>query len=217
AVERTACFTGAGDHEPWGVDPAVDGSTVTFRPGHDLEPGEGLQVVAGMPGGSLPDAQPILAERYTAGRVLGTNPVSGGLGAAVLALGSALAVGLVRRAGDRQFAGVPAGEVPDGSGPLGRAPHRRADRSPQVRPVPEPPSDVTPGQLGVLVDATADQQDVTATEVDLAVRGHLRIEEYGTGEDGTGEDGTGEDGTGEESTDDDADHGWKLVRTPSDG
>lgn len=36
-----------------------------------------------------------------------------------------------------------------------------------------------PGPLGTLVDERADVVDVTATVVDLAVRGHLRIEELG--------------------------------------
>ena len=36
---------------------------------------------------------------------------------------------------------------------------------------------VRPGQVGTLVDERVDPVDVTATLLDLAVRGHLRIEE----------------------------------------
>ena len=40
-----------------------------------------------------------------------------------------------------------------------------------------PPEGLRPGQLGTLLDERANVVDVTATIVDLAVRGHLRIEE----------------------------------------
>jgi uncharacterized membrane protein YgcG len=40
-----------------------------------------------------------------------------------------------------------------------------------------PPAGVRAGELGTLVDEVAHPHDVTATIVDLAVRGHLRIEE----------------------------------------
>ena len=39
----------------------------------------------------------------------------------------------------------------------------------------EPPPDASPGEVGTLLDESADLPDITATLVDLAVRGHLRI------------------------------------------
>jgi hypothetical protein len=44
-----------------------------------------------------------------------------------------------------------------------------------------PPDDLRPAQLGVLVDERVDPVDVSATLVDLAVRGHLRIVEEQSG------------------------------------
>jgi uncharacterized membrane protein YgcG len=41
----------------------------------------------------------------------------------------------------------------------------------------EPPEKIRPGQTGLLIDETADTIDVTATIVDLAVRGYLSIRE----------------------------------------
>jgi uncharacterized membrane protein YgcG len=41
----------------------------------------------------------------------------------------------------------------------------------------EPPLQLCPGELGVVLDETADTLDITATIVDLAVRGYLTIEE----------------------------------------
>lgn len=53
-------------------------------------------------------------------------------------------------------------------------------RDPRRRPIAvqyEPPEGLTPAEAGVLVDESADMRDVTATLVDLAVRGYIRIEE----------------------------------------
>jgi len=55
----------------------------------------------------------------------------------------------------------------------GRDPRRRP-----VSPRYEPPEELTPAEVGTLVDNSPDMRDVTATLVDLAVRGFLRIEEH---------------------------------------
>ncbi len=57
---------------------------------------------------------------------------------------------------------------------------RRRGRDPRRRPVAvqyEPPDGVTPAEAGTLLDHSADMRDITATLVDLAVRGFLRFEE----------------------------------------
>jgi predicted membrane protein DUF2207 len=41
----------------------------------------------------------------------------------------------------------------------------------------EPPKDLTPGEAGTLIDEKADIIDITSTLIDLAVRGHLKIQE----------------------------------------
>jgi uncharacterized membrane protein YgcG len=53
-------------------------------------------------------------------------------------------------------------------------------RDPRLRPISaqyEPPDKLTPGEVGTLVDESADMRDITASIVDLAVRGYLVIEE----------------------------------------
>lgn len=57
-------------------------------------------------------------------------------------------------------------------------------RDPRLRPIApryEPPDALTVAEAGALLDNGADPKDVTATLVDLAVRGYLRIEEHETG------------------------------------
>ena len=56
----------------------------------------------------------------------------------------------------------------------------RVGRDPAGLPVTvqyEPPAGLTPAEAGTLMDASVDMRDITATMVDLAVRGYLQIEE----------------------------------------
>jgi uncharacterized membrane protein YgcG len=56
----------------------------------------------------------------------------------------------------------------------------RVGRDPRLRAITvayEPPDTLTPAELGTLLDNSPDLRDITATLVDLAVRGYLRIEE----------------------------------------
>ena len=53
-------------------------------------------------------------------------------------------------------------------------------RDPRLKPITvqfDPPDKLTPGELGTLVDCSANMRDITATLVDLAVRGYIVIEE----------------------------------------
>jgi hypothetical protein len=57
---------------------------------------------------------------------------------------------------------------------------RKVGRDPRRLPVAvqyEPPDSITPAEAGTMMDESADMRDVTATLTDLAVRGHLKIEE----------------------------------------
>ena len=57
---------------------------------------------------------------------------------------------------------------------------RARGRDPELAPVAtqyEPPEEMTPAELGTLIDGKPDMRDITATIVDLAVRGYLHITE----------------------------------------
>ena len=75
---------------------------------------------------------------------------------------------------DRRYAGsaVDAAYGKDG-GPEVSAPLREAETPVEF----EPPEGLRPGELGTLIDFEAGTLDVTATIIDLAVRGYLKIEE----------------------------------------
>jgi uncharacterized membrane protein len=54
-------------------------------------------------------------------------------------------------------------------------------RDPRLRPIAaqyEPPDQLSPGEAGTLIDNSADMRDITASIVDLAVRGYIVIEEH---------------------------------------
>lgn len=56
----------------------------------------------------------------------------------------------------------------------------KTGRDPRLRPIVaqyEPPDKLTPGEVGTLVDNSVKMKDITASIVDLAVRGYLVIEE----------------------------------------
>ena len=60
---------------------------------------------------------------------------------------------------------------------------RSRGRDPRPGPIVtlyEPPSQMTPAELGTLIDGRPDMRDITATIVDLAVRGYLHIDEIRT-------------------------------------
>jgi uncharacterized membrane protein YgcG len=53
-------------------------------------------------------------------------------------------------------------------------------RDPRLNPITaqyEPPDKLSPGEVGTLIDNSADMRDITASIVDLAVRGYIVIEE----------------------------------------
>jgi uncharacterized membrane protein len=57
---------------------------------------------------------------------------------------------------------------------------RKRGRDPELAPIAaqyEPPAQMTPAELGTLIDGKPDMRDITASIVDLAVRGYLHITE----------------------------------------
>ncbi len=98
------------------------------------------------------------------------------IGLLVLVGGAVLAIVRVRRVGrDRAYLGLTPGLRPADNQP--GAATRYRDKRDAVSVQFQPPQGVRPGEVGTLVDEKADPVDVTATLVDLAVRGWLRIEE----------------------------------------
>ncbi|QGQ21055.1 DUF2207 domain-containing protein [Cellulomonas sp. JZ18] len=174
AVEGAACFAGPeGATTPCG-SASADGTSATFT--QDVVPvGDRFTTVTGWPGGTFTGAEPILREKLDPFAPVRPASAGGAAAAGVLALGTALAVRRVRRTGrDRAYLGLTPGLRPV-AGQEAAIGHR--DRRDAVTVRFTPPEGERPGEVGTLVDEKADPVDVTATIIDLAVRGWLRIEE----------------------------------------
>lgn len=174
-IQQSACFAGPTGSSLPCDDLRADGPRITASQGTGLEPYSAFTVVVGLPKGAVSATGPVLEERPTLRRSLTPTALTGTLAALVLVPGL-LGIGwlVVGRGRDRRYAGVTPGltsgpEAPEEAVPLVGAG--------AVAVQFQPPEGLRPGQLGTLLDERANVLDVTATIVDLAVRGHLRIEE----------------------------------------
>jgi Predicted membrane protein (DUF2207) len=176
AVQKVACFEGnQGSTDTCQGTVAADG-TASFS-GTQMAPGQGMTVVAAFPTGTFPHAAPILKDRHTLARAFSLTPVTGVGSLALLGLlgGTAIAT-VLRRGRDERYLGITPGLEP------GVGQDQSVSRVPWLRRDPiavqfTPPDGMRPGQLGTLIDEHANVVDVTATIIDLAVRGFLKIEE----------------------------------------
>jgi uncharacterized membrane protein YgcG len=154
------------------------GSQATFTQGL-LGPFAGVTVSIAIPKGAVPRPRPVLEERFTLDRAFALTPVTGAAsgGLLVVLVGGFLAF-FVPRARDRRYRGS---AVDAAYGTKG-APEEAVPLFEHTETPVEfvPPDGLRPGQVGTLVDFTANPLDVTATIVDLAVRKHLVIEETET-------------------------------------
>lgn len=174
AVQGAVCFAGPEGSTTSCTSAAATGDTASYT--QDLlSPGDPLTTVTGWPGGTFPGVEPILvAKPDPLAQVQPVSPL--GIAAlVVLVAGTFLAVRRVRRSGrDIAYLGLTPGLRP-ADGQPGNTGFR--DKRGPVSVQFQPPTGMVPGEMGTLIDEKADPVDVTATLVDLAVRGWLRIEE----------------------------------------
>lgn len=157
-VGRVACYVGpVGSTRPCASGEA-DGQTVSFA-ATGLDPNEGLTVVVGFPTGVVATPRPVLEERWSLARAFSVTPGTLGLAGGVLAA-VLLVLGWL-------------------FGTVGRDRRPGETRSSLAGAVVEsvPPEGIRPAQAGLLVDEVVNPVAITATVVDLAVRGYLRIQE----------------------------------------
>jgi uncharacterized membrane protein YgcG len=173
AATRVRCFTGPpGSDQPCGLAEIRDGGAVF---GEDVVwPGEDVTIVVAIPKGAVSEPEPILEERWSLLRAFAVTPLSVGSAAGLLVLvGAGIGRLLWTTGRDRRYVGsivdVLHGSEGEETVPL-------LDREAVVAEF-APPDELRPGQVGTLMDEEANPLDVSATIVDLAVRGYLRIEE----------------------------------------
>lgn len=175
ATTDALCFEGAqGSTQQCRV--TGSGSARLTAAAQGLQPNQGMTLVVGFPPGTFSTTAPILEEIWSPARAFALNAGTGAGALGILALLGGGAVALVARKGrDERYLGVTPGLEP-GLGQEVRT-ERVGMRKDPVAVQFTPPQGLRPGQIGTLVDEQANVVDVTATIVDLAVRGRLRIEE----------------------------------------
>ncbi|MGH9164934.1 MAG: DUF2207 domain-containing protein, partial [Acidimicrobiales bacterium] len=158
-ITRVACFAGPErSNLPCGSTTGEPGASRAGFANQDLPPFSGLTVVVAMAKGTVAEPHPVLDERFSLTRAFAVTSGTVGASGAIALLGTAGVAGLVwRRGRDRR----PSATDAEPSSPVSY----------------RPPEGMRPAQMGLLLDETADPLDVTATIVDLAVRGYLSIEE----------------------------------------
>lgn len=174
AFQKAACYEG-----PTGSTEACQyqssSSTVRYVASRQLGSGEQMTIVTGLTKGAVAVPAPMLEprQRQFPKDAFDINPLT--VGASVLVLLAGL--GLIARywwlhGRDRAYLGhyyLAGDQVHD-------APAPAFQHDPVVVEF-GPPQNMRPAQLGLILDEEADRKDVTATIVDLAVRGHLSINE----------------------------------------
>ena len=187
AATEALCFKGADRSS----DPctASAGPAATYS-ATGLGPGEQVTIVASFPASAVTDTAPDLREGETgfSGDSPSSQmspPVAKGLsilgyagGLLIPALAAALMGTLFwKRGRDEQYAGLTPGLTPVEGAPGSVTQGQKGPVAVQFAP----PEGVRPGLVGTIIDEQANTIDVSATVVDLAVRGYLRIEEVETG------------------------------------
>jgi uncharacterized membrane protein YgcG len=151
---------------------AASGNTATYRATRVLHPGEEVTIAARWQKGAVNVPPPLLVDRTSIDDFF-TFDVVEFIGAGLLAMLGLLAVARTwwLHGRDRRYTTIH---------------YLTNDPTEETKPffgkhpvVIEylPPEGLRPAQMGVLLDERADTLDVTATIVDLAVRGYLRITE----------------------------------------
>jgi len=187
AVTDALCFQGA-DRS---ADPcrANAGQTATYS-ATGLGPRGQVTIVASFPASAITDTAPDLRDGETGfsgnssgsqmsptlAKTLSLLGYGGGLAIPVLA---AALMGTLfwKRGRDEQYAGLTPGLTPVEGAP---GPVTYGQEGP-VAVQFAPPKGVRPGLVGTIIDEEANTIDVSATVVDLAVRGFLKIEEVESG------------------------------------
>jgi uncharacterized membrane protein YgcG len=178
-INRVACFQGpVGSTQPCDTGRIAPDGSAEFENGALFS--GGVTTAISFPAGVVnPTPAPILeSTRFDISKALGITPWSVALSLVLsVALVGSVVVMVLVKGRDRQVRGdsVDQAFVTRGEGqPDERVPYLRGREIP-VEFVP--PDDLRPGLLGTLIDEEASTVDVTATIIDLATRGYIRIVE----------------------------------------
>lgn len=174
ALQKATCYQGpSGSTEPCSY--VTSGGTVTYSATRELGSDEDLTIVTALNKGAVTVPAPMLdaRQRQFPQDAFDVNPWTVGVSLLLFLVGIGLIAAYWWSHGrDRAYLGhyyLANDAVHD-------APESPFEHEPIVVEF-GPPENLRPAQLGLILDEHADTKDVTATIVDLAVRGYLTISE----------------------------------------
>ncbi len=175
-LSQVECFAGeATSRDPCGVERTEGQQALFAQP--SLASGEGLTIVVGLDKGVVTVPPPVFD---AARRGPWDSPPSAlsYVVAGLAAVGAAVGGGLLwlRGGRDRMYVGLPPGLAP-APGQSGAEEYVPITGGPEPAVAFTPPKGVRPALAGVLLTERITPAQVSATIVDLAVRGYLRIDE----------------------------------------
>lgn len=177
---QAACFAGAFESTATCGPATIDGSKIVFDQ-LNVNPSSGMTIDVASPKGVLVPAPPVLQETWSFASAFRLTPVTISTFFVLLFLTMGALLFVLFKAGrNRRYVGnvvdVAFGNTTgqDEAAPI----FRRGDSMVEF----VPPDKIRPGQMGVLLDETVDDIDLTATLIDLAVRGYLHIDQKDTDE-----------------------------------
>ena len=175
-IDQATCFVGPAGSTALCSQASVGRLKAVFSHGF-LPADTPMTVVIAVPAGMVTVPPPVLEHRWTLQRAFTANALHLILMGLVLVGGIGLVTYVAYRRGrDRRFRDQVPGLTP-APGQAAAQDLRPWGASPEGPVEWSPPDDARPGLIGTLIDERADVLDVTATIVDLAVRGYLRIDE----------------------------------------
>jgi uncharacterized membrane protein YgcG len=179
---QVACYEGERGSDTTCQAAAGDRSTFSAM---GLAPGDAMTIIAGYPASAFDNPQPDVRDGSSeatygsdAAPAANAAAIAAGVGAPVLAL-AVMGTLVWTRGRDERYADLTPGLTPSVTAGASQ-PTTRGGR-PTVAVQFQPPAGVQPGMVGTIIDEKANPIDVSATIIDLAVRGFLRIEEVDGG------------------------------------
>ena len=169
-ISRTVCYAGSDYADPCDSQVAL-GDEASFTQA-SLAPGQGLAVAGGWPAGTFSGVSLKLVSHSQNPFALSSGgAIPAGVAVVVSIAAVLLLIRVKRRGRDEQFANVTPGMVP-GAGEKVEVTHAEV-RDAAVEFAPPP--GIPPRLVGAVVREHTDQVDVTATIIDLAVRGYIHM------------------------------------------
>lgn len=148
SINQSRCYSGAVGATEENCSIKTDGNELLLQSGRELAAYEGITINALLPVGTH--------NIYQQSRLF--PPINWPLAFGFIVGSIAFAIGLIRMAVDKLK-------------------ERAKQKSQTIVPQYEPPAQLSPGEVGMLTDSKSSNVEITATIIDLAIKGYIKIKQ----------------------------------------